>query len=237
MYIIRLDDASEYCDQKKWSRIEKILDKYGVCPIVGVIPDNRDKTMIDVYKKNDGFWQQVSEWKRKNWIIAMHGYQHLYVTDEGGINPVNKRSEFAGLDLNLQKEKVRKAYEIFKKHDIEPKIFFAPSHTFDNNTLVSLHDETPIRVVSDTIAYDVYYENDFVFIPQQSGNVRKLPFKVVTFCYHPNMMNEQDFNLLDKFLQNNTKEFIKLDLDLLNTRRKRNAIDKLLKYIYFCRRK
>ncbi len=237
MYIIRLDDASEYCNQKKWNRIENILDKYGICPIVGVIPNNKDKTMIDIYEKNNGFWQQVREWKRKNWIIAMHGYQHLYVTDEGGINPVNKRSEFAGLDLDIQKEKISNAYKIFKKHNIEPQIFFAPSHTFDNNTLISLRDETPIRVVSDTIAYDTYCEKNFVFIPQQSGSVRKLPFKIVTFCYHPNMMSDQDFDLLEKFIQENRNKFIQDVSVLFRTKRKQNFFDKLLKYIYFKRRK
>ena len=37
-YIIRLDDANEYSDMSKWDRIEKILDKNDIKPLVAVIP-------------------------------------------------------------------------------------------------------------------------------------------------------------------------------------------------------
>ena len=38
-YILRLDDASDYMDVKKWQRMEELLDRYGIKPLVGVIPD------------------------------------------------------------------------------------------------------------------------------------------------------------------------------------------------------
>ena len=41
-YCIRLDDACPQMNAEKWARIERILDKYKVRPIVGVIPENRD---------------------------------------------------------------------------------------------------------------------------------------------------------------------------------------------------
>ena len=41
-YILRLDDASDYMDVEKWSRMEELLDKYQIKPLVGVIPDNQD---------------------------------------------------------------------------------------------------------------------------------------------------------------------------------------------------
>ena len=44
-YIMRLDDASEYMDVEKWQRMEDLLDKYHIKPIVGVIPDNQDSDM------------------------------------------------------------------------------------------------------------------------------------------------------------------------------------------------
>lgn len=45
-YIMRLDDASEYMDVEKWQRMEDLLDKYHIKPIVGVIPDNQDSDMV-----------------------------------------------------------------------------------------------------------------------------------------------------------------------------------------------
>lgn len=88
-----------------------------------------------------------------------------------------------------------------EKNGINPKIFFAPAHTFDRNTLLALKNKSNIRIISDTIAYDKYEDEGITFIPQQSGRVRKLPFKTVTFCYHPNLMRDKDFFELENFLK------------------------------------
>ena len=42
MYLIRLDDASEYMDVERWRHVECVLDKHGVKPLVGIIPENHD---------------------------------------------------------------------------------------------------------------------------------------------------------------------------------------------------
>lgn len=42
MYILRLDDASEYRDLGKWRRMTELLRKYNIKPIFGVIPDCKD---------------------------------------------------------------------------------------------------------------------------------------------------------------------------------------------------
>lgn len=234
-YIMRLDDASEYMDVEKWQRMEDLLDKYHIKPIVGVIPDNQDPDMVGVYPKDEQFWKKVQRWKKKGWIIALHGCTHVFETREGGLNPVNDRSEFAGVPLERQKEKIRAGVRILREHGIEPEIFFAPAHTFDENTLIALKEESDIRIISDTIANDIYFENGFYFIPQQSGRVRKLPFKVCTFCYHPNTMEDLSWKVLEDFLQKNANTFTdvgRFELD----KRKLTAMDRLLKKVYFSRR-
>ena len=52
-YLIRLDDACHTMDTFKWDKIENILDKYSVKPIVSVIPDNKDRSLesLLVFKK------------------------------------------------------------------------------------------------------------------------------------------------------------------------------------------
>lgn len=235
MYFIRLDDASEYMDIEKWNKMELLLDKYNIKPIVGIIPDNKDESLL-MYNKDNNFWNKTINWQNKNWIIAMHGYQHLYITNEGGINPVQNRSEFAGVPLQEQKEKIKKGYNILIDKGLTPTIFFAPSHTFDNNTIKALEAETPIRIISDTIANDAYYEKNFYFIPQQTGRVRKLPFRIVTFCYHPNTMNDDDFTILEDFIKDNKKKFNKLK-DIEFHKRRKNIYDELLNKIYFARRR
>lgn len=236
MYIIRLDDASDYNNLSNWNRMEKILNSYSIKPIVGVIPYNQDPSMVKVYKKNNDFWKKVKQWQNNGWIIAMHGYNHVYITNDGGINPIQKRSEFAGVSLKKQEDKIRKGIEIFKSNGIIPDVFFAPSHTFDKNTLLALKKNSDIRIISDTIANDIYFENDFYFLPQQSGRVRKLPFKFVTFCYHPNTMRDNDFDELENFIKENRNKFNSLDIKNL-TKRNKNILDKFLSLLYFARRK
>lgn len=231
-YILRLDDASDYMDVDKWQRIENLLDKYKIKPLVGIIPDNKDPNLVKLYKQDPTFWDKVSSWKKKGWELALHGCYHKYTTEYGGINPVNKRSEFAGVPLDKQKEMIRHGIEILKSHDIVPKVFFAPSHTFDENTLLALKEESDIRIISDTIANDIYYKDGFYFIPQQSGRVRKLPFKVVTFCYHPNEMNKSDFEKLETFVEANSKCYTSVS-EIQLKKRNISFIDMILKKLYF----
>ena len=233
-YLLRLDDASDYMDLSNWERMEKLLDQYGVKPIFGIIPSNQDESLLSKYEQNPVFWDLVQGWIKKGWTPAMHGYEHRYVTTDGGINPVNKRSEFAGLPYEEQAQKIRSGYQILKDHGIEPSIFFAPSHTFDENTLLALQQETPIRIVSDTVAWNIYKKGEFWFFPQQSGSVRKLPFKTVTFCYHPNTMSEKAFEQLEKFLKVN--EFTPFSKKLLKNK-KRTPIDCFLNRLYLSKHK
>ena len=101
--------------------------------------------------------------------------------------------------------------------------------------MLALKAESDINIISDTIANDVYYQDDFQFVPQQSGRVRKLPFKVVTFCYHPNMMQENDFVYLEQFLEKNVALFTRFEL-VVKGKRKKSISDKILKKIYFLRK-
>lgn len=233
-YILRLDDASDYMDLKKWMRIERLLDKYGIKPVFGIIPKNGDEALTTKYEQNPDFWTLVQNWIDKGWVPAMHGYEHRYVTKDGGINPVNKRSEFAGLSYEEQAKKISRGYKILVEHGIKPDIFFAPSHTLDENTLKAIKAETPIRIISDTVAWDVYKEGDFWFIPQQSGRVRKLPFKTVTFCYHPNTMGEKAFEELENFLHENKEKFYELSISQLSNK-PRTVLDKGLQKLYLAR--
>ena len=235
-YLIRLDDACETMNLENWIKIEKILDKYNIKPIVGVIPNNRDKNLI-FQEKEDNFWEKVRKWKNKNWTIALHGYDHVYLTAEGGINPIHRRSEFAGVSLEKQKEKLKEGVIIFNKNGINPEIFFAPSHTFDLNTLNALKEETEIRVISDTFSLKPYKLKDISFIPQQFGKVRDFPIGIVTFCYHPNIMTVEEFDILENFLEENSKYFIEYHQINLSNLKKMNSLDFLLNRLYFIFRK
>lgn len=238
-YLIRLDDACPTMDASKWRRMENILDDYGVKPMVGVIPRNEDpKQLID--SEDNGFWNKVNMWERKGWAIALHGYNHCYSSDGGmkGINPMWSRSEFAGLSLEKQKEKIRKGVAIMKDAGVEPKYFFAPSHTFDENTLTALREESDIRFISDTIARYPYKKDDFWFVPQITGHCVKMPFAgIYTFCFHPNTMSDAAFLQLEAFIKQYKQQFISFsDIDWEKFGKKK-AADWLLSWAFFTYRK
>ena len=133
-----------------------------------------------------------------------------------------------------KKEKIRCGVEIMRKNGINPKIFFAPSHTFDLNTVDALLEESDIKIISDTVANKTYFEYGITFVPQQAGRVRKLPFSIVTFCYHPNTMKDVDFVNLEKFLCDNAKSFIEFPMEISS--RKKSILDRFLSFLYFVRR-
>ena len=58
-YLMRLDDASDYMDVEKWNRMENLLDSYHVKPLVGVIPNNQDPSLVQIYPKDMKFWDKV----------------------------------------------------------------------------------------------------------------------------------------------------------------------------------
>lgn len=229
-YLMRLDDASPFYDKTKWGRIEQLLDRYKVTPIVGIIPNNRDPSLLR-NEYDQEFWEMARKWQEKSWCLALHGYDHRYRNTEGGINPVNKKSEFAGLTLGEQEEKIAEGISILENQGIIPRVFFAPAHTFDKNTLQALRNKSNIRIISDTIANDVYSSHGFFFIPQQAGSVRRLPFKTVTFCYHPNSMNETDFSRLNSFLAKHQRLFVGVEKIEFKIRSK-TPFDLLLNFIY-----
>lgn len=237
-YLIRLDDACPTLDQEKWSRMESILDGCGIKPMVGIVPDCKDeKLMAD--PADPDFWSKALRWQDKGWAIALHGYDHDYVSCMGkdGINPLWERSEFAGVSLEVQKEKIRMGIRILEDHGLFAKYFFAPSHTFDENTLEALRAESKIRIISDTIATKPYRYMDFVFIPQMGGHCTDMRIPGIwTFCLHPNMMSEEDFIKTKAFVETRKDRFTSFDkLDLDNISQK-DWFSKILSWVYFKRR-
>ena len=81
MYLLRLDDASRYMNKSNWEKMEQLLDRYSIKPIIGIIPDNQDKELLK-YGEVEGFWELAKNWQDKGWIIALHGCTHVYETEE-----------------------------------------------------------------------------------------------------------------------------------------------------------
>lgn len=238
-YLIRLDDACPTMDAVKWQRMEDLLDAYKVKPMVGIIPNCQDPQLMQD-ESDPHFWEKAFLWQEKGWTIAMHGYDHCYISDQGmsGLNPMWERSEFAGVPLEKQREKIRYGIQILKAKGIHPKFFFAPSHTFDQHTLTALREESDIRIISDTIGRYPYKMGDFWLIPQIVGHCVKMPISgIYTFCFHPNMMDDAAFEELEKFLHFYADSFVSFDQIDLYQYGKKGMIDRLLSHSFFFYRK
>lgn len=236
-YFIRLDDACSTMDHEKWNTIERILDKYNIFPMVGIVPKNEDpKLIIDVV--DEGFWEKARFWQKKGWAIALHGYNHVCCTTDAGINPLWNRSEFAGLSLEKQRDKIKKGMAIFEKENLIPQYFFAPSHTYDMNTLQALKVESSIRIISDTISFHSYTENGFTFLPVQFGSFRNILISGTwTFCFHPNTMNEKQILGFEDFIRENRIYFSSFKLINFPAERRKSFVDKLISKLYFSYRR
>lgn len=236
-YILRLDDACETMDHEKWNQVEMLLEKYDIKPFISVIPNNKDSSQL-FNPPDRGFWESLKKKEIKGWEICMHGNTHVYHSASGGINPVQKRSEFAGMPFETQRMSIREGILKFQVNGFNPRIFVAPSHTFDENTLLALKSESNIRIISDTFSLFPYKQNEFIFIPQQMSIVREVKIPgIFTFCYHPSMMNDSDFVRLENFIKKNASRFLCFEeLNLENLKSKKN-IDKLFSSLYFQYRK
>lgn len=232
-YLIRLDDACPTMDYVKWDRIEGMLDVYGIFPLVGIVPMNKDPKLV-INENDDSFWEKVRNWEAKGWAIALHGFNHLFKSEVAGINPFWNRSEYAGVPLEEQKEMIKEGLEVLKNNNLTPDYFFAPGHTFDDNTLIALRECSAIRMISDTIAFHPYIKDGFIFIPQIVGHCLNMPINgTYTFCYHPNIMKERDFENLERFLRKNKDNFISFQSIRNEHLNRKTIFDRLLSFIFF----
>jgi len=230
-YIIRLDDACPTMNKSNWNRIEKLLNFYNIKPIVAVVPNNQDENlMIDEVDKE--FWEKVKNWQQKGWEIALHGYEHKYATQAKSIVPINDYSEFAGVTLEKQCEKIKEGIAIFKKYNISTRVWVAPAHSFDENTIKALKAESDITIISDGIAFAPFWEYGMHWIPQQVWKFREMFFGTWTGCFHPDTMGEQEFIRLENFIKKNATKFIAIDDLTFNTRVK-NMIEQFFEKRYW----
>ncbi len=121
---VRLDDITPDMDWERFLKFKALLDRYQVKPLIGVVPDNRDENLVkkelsaEEKKLSEGFWEYIKALKEDGWVIAMHGFRHIYSTKKGGCFPLNNFSEFAGLPFARQQEMLTEGKEILHEKGI-----------------------------------------------------------------------------------------------------------------------
>jgi len=205
-YLFRFDDICPTMKWSNWDAIEEILIEHDIRPIMAVIPDNRDSN-LHLEAPNPNFWGRVRGWQAAGWTIGMHGFQHTYVTSNPGLYSNRSASEFAGLPLRVQREKLEHGLAILRGEGVPSNLWVAPGHSFDSTT-VSILRELGVTLISDGYSISPYTDDQGTFwIPQQLSERqifsvpgrKPSPLKsagVWTACLHANAWTGEDIKRL-----------------------------------------
>ncbi len=198
---VRMDDIAPGMDWKKFMDFKALLDQYGIKPLVGVVPDNQDENLERTQENGEyrdrmgeeDFWAYIRELQEQGWSIAMHGYQHVYTQKKGGVFPLNRFSEFAGLPLARQLAMLEKGRAILDSHGIKTDIFMAPAHSYDKNTLKALH-QAGFRKITDGFGKRPYFWKQMCFYPIAFRLESSLKKKqgLTTMVVHANTASQKD---------------------------------------------
>lgn len=170
--LIRFDDICPTMDRSQWEAAESILKKYDIKPLLGVIPDCKDPVLM-IDEARDDFWEWLKEKQSEGYTIAMHGCCHSYTSGHRGMINSGFESEFAGLPYETQYELICRGRDILKKNGIETDIFFAPSHSYDKNTLKALC-AAGFGYMSDGMSGKAYMYKELLCLPCRSFGVPKI---------------------------------------------------------------
>ena len=228
---IRMDDITSDMDFEKFYRVKKILDRYQIKPLLGIVPFNQD----DNLKRNpccEDFSTFLKMLKEEGYILALHGCYHVYTTDKKGLFPLNNFSEFAGISYEKQSEMIAKGKQRLLEWGIDTDIFMAPAHTFDRKTLRALK-ENGFRAVTDGFGKTPYIRDGLIFYPIAAKRKDCFSEKAgyTTLVLHANMMEEKDFEVLENRLSEHSKQFISYSEYLKIMPKKRSVLENLAEYL------
>ena len=227
---IRLDDITPDMDWEKFRRLETLLDKYNIAPLIGIVPDNQDPNLMRDPAAED-FTKQIKIWENKQWVLAMHGWKHIYTTKKGGLFPLNCFSEFAGEAKEKQREMIFDGKEKLQKQGIHTNIFMAPAHSFDKNTLAALK-EAGFTHNTDGFGDYPYERSGLTFLPiafQKSKDIQK-DKGYTTLVFHTNTMKDGDFESFEKLLEQKKEDFISYKEYLKVPAAKQSGVERVAEY-------
>ena len=126
--LIRFDDITPTMNFEQWDTAYNILKEAGIKPVLGVVPDCRDESIIeDDY--HDVFWDWLINVQKEGYKIAMHGYTHVYDSKKRGLVTTRRKSEFAGHTYEEQYSRIKEGKKNLNDHGIFTDTFFSPGHS------------------------------------------------------------------------------------------------------------
>jgi hypothetical protein len=208
-YLLRFDDLCPTISRSRWERFLPLLEEFRLYPILAVVPDNRDRD-LERAEPDPGFWAEMRALEAGGAAIALHGYRHLCRSKGKSLVPLHSRSEFAGVDADSQREWIESGLAILRGHGLNPRVWVAPRHGFDRNTLRSLRNER-ITLLSDGLARVPFLRGGLTWIPQQLWAPVEKPGGLWTICIHPNTARDSLVDQLREFLRRHVAQFTSVD--------------------------
>lgn len=186
-YIFRIDDVHPSMDWQAFQGYMDLLGKYGVVPLLGIIPDCRDASLIR-HKGSETFWNDirgfVSTGKAE---ISQHGFHHVYGKSRSMLSDWllgrNPQSEFRGLPFHIQMKMIAEGKAILASQGLFTEVFMPPSHTMDGITRQALL-ENGFSTVSDGVSLFPYKKGGLFYVPQQQWSPKRVRKGIITICFH-----------------------------------------------------
>jgi predicted deacetylase len=200
-YLIRFDDLCPTMSRSRLESYMSVLGRYGIRPIVSVVPDNQDPA-LKIEEADPDFWDRMRSLEAAGATIAMHGYHHLCASRGKSLLGLHGNTEFAGVEETQQRTWIRSGLGILRDHGLSPRLFVAPRHGFDRATLRALAREG-LGVLSDGFAHRPYTRDEIIWIPQQLWEPVIKSSGLWTICIHTNTAPESLDQKLEHFLEGN----------------------------------
>jgi predicted deacetylase len=208
-YLLRFDDLCPTVSRTRWQRFLPLITEFGIRPILAVVPDNMDLELVQS-QPDPEFWAQMRSMEAAGAAIALHGYRHLCHSKGKSLVPLHRHSEFAGVPEETQREWIQEGLNILRGHGLSPRIWVAPRHGFDRNTLRVLGKEE-IGLVSDGFARVPFRRGGFTWIPQQLWAPVEKSKGLWTICVHSNTARGSLVEQLRAFLGDHAGQFTSVD--------------------------
>jgi Uncharacterized protein conserved in bacteria (DUF2334) len=193
----------------RWGRFETLCAQFAIRPILAVVPENRDPDLV-FDPADPEFWQRVLAHEETGATIALHGFGHAGNRTVRGLVPLHRHSEFAGVEAALQRAWIHNGLEILRDHGLHPRLWAAPRHGFDRNTLKALRDEG-IRYLSDGFTSHPIGRGEVGWIPQQLWEPAEKKAGLWTICIHSNTADDEVLRRLRAFLESRSEQFTSFD--------------------------
>ncbi len=208
-YLLRCDDLCPATPLERWRRVESLIEEFSLRPILAVVPDNRDPE-LGIARPDPAFWRRIHALEVSGAVVGLHGFRHICTSRGRSLVRLARTSEFAGVPAQIQRTWIIEGLRILRAHGLNPRIWVAPRHGFDRNTLDALGAEG-IALLSDGFARIPFRRGGATWIPQQLWGPVDKPKGLWTICVHANTASDADISALHAFLTDHADQFTSVD--------------------------